>query len=411
MIDKSPNNPKPSHQFLIQIGLLLHQYGTPSHRLERLVGEMAKHFGLDGSCLYTPTSLLISIKADGEDAESTYLRRVDSGPVDVAKLIRFDETLEEVEAGKCSIEEASKKLDEIANSPPPFSDWITCVASGVSCGAVAVFFRGSVFEILASFTIGLIIAFVELLPKKLNWENGLLEPMAGFLAALLSLAIANYIVPIDDRLVTLAALIILVPGLRLTVALNELAVGHSTAGVARLASACVSLLTLTIGVAICWRIFSEWRQLPEPPDAATLVATEWCQWAAILIAPITFAIVFRARSPQWPVILMVSIAGFTSSVFAGKYFGIEVGAAAGALAVGIGSNLYARFRNRPALITLTPGILVLVPGSLGYRSLTAFLDSDTLAGIDFAFKMMIVAVALVGGILTANLLVPPRRIL
>ena len=70
-----------------------------------------------------------------------------------------------------------------------------------------------------------------------------------------------------------------------------------------------------------------------------------------------------------------------------------------------------RIRDRPALVTLTPGILVLVPGSLGYRSLTAFLDNDTIAGIDFAFQMVIVAVSLVGGILTANAIVPPRRIL
>jgi uncharacterized membrane protein YjjB (DUF3815 family) len=124
-----------------------------------------------------------------------------------------------------------------------------------------------------------------------------------------------------------------------------------------------------------------------------------------------FAVIFCARWRQWPAILIVSIAGFAASLFGGNLWGIEVGAALGALAVGCGSNLYARLRDRPALVTLTPGILALVPGSLGYRSLTAFLDNDTIAGIDFAFQMIIVAVSLVGGILTANALIPPRRIL
>jgi uncharacterized membrane protein YjjB (DUF3815 family) len=79
--------------------------------------------------------------------------------------------------------------------------------------------------------------------------------------------------------------------------------------------------------------------------------------------------------------------------------------------VGACSNLYARIRDRPALVALTPGIIILVPGSVGFRSLTSFLNQETVAGIDFAFTMMIVAVALVGGILTANIVVPPKRIL
>ena len=90
---------------------------------------------------------------------------------------------------------------------------------------------------------------------------------------------------------------------------------------------------------------------------------------------------------------------------------MEVGAFGGAVVVGVGSNLYARLRDRPALVPLTPGIIVLDPGSLGYRSLTAFLDRETMAGVDFAFGMVIVAAALVGGILTANVVMPPRRIL
>ena len=409
MLQKQTPITKPRHAFLLEVGTQLHRHGTPSHRLERLVSETADNLGIDGACLYTPTSLLVSLT--DEDGEATYLRRVDSGQVDVDKLIRFDETLEKVEAGSLSIADATEQLTEIASSKPPFSNWLTIFACAVSCGAVAVFFRGTMAEIIASAVIGLIVALLELVPVKLKWDQGLLEPLAGFSAAFCALAVANFLVPIDDRLVTLAALIVMVPGLKITVALTELAVGHLSAGVARLAGAMVSLLTMTVGVAICWRLFASWRNIPEPLDAAVLQSMIWWQWVAILISPIAFAIIFRARWPQWPIISVVAVLGFVSSLVAGEYFGVEVAAACGALAVGCGSNLYARLRDRPSLVPLTPGILVLVPGSLGYRSLTAFLDNDTMAGIDLAFGMLIVAVGLVGGLLTANAIVPPRRIL
>ena len=83
----------------------------------------------------------------------------------------------------------------------------------------------------------------------------------------------------------------------------------------------------------------------------------------------------------------------------------------GALAVGVVSNAYARWIDRPASVAQIPGILILVPGSVGYRSLTALLDRQTIEGIDLAFTMTLVATSLVGGLLAANVILPPKRIL
>jgi uncharacterized membrane protein YjjP (DUF1212 family) len=368
--------------------------------------KVSRGLGIEGVFLYTPTALVISL-TEGEE-EQTYLRRVNSGGVDIDKLIRFDETLDQLLAGQCDVDQASQRMESIAAAPSPYSNWITVVACALSCGAVAIFFRGSPVEILASIGLGTLVALLEQLQAKLAWEQAFLEPVAGVVASLGALTVARFFVPLDDRLVTLAALIVMIPGLKITVALTELALGHLSAGVARLAGGCVSLLTITMGVALAWRIAGGWRTLPEPTDWQL---PEWWQWLAIIVAPIAFSIVFKARPILWPTIAAVSVAGYAANVSMGGLWGTEVGAFAGALVVGAGSNLYARLRDRPALVPLTPGIIVLVPGSLGYRSLTAFLDRETLAAIDFAFAMVIVAAALVGGILTANVVIPPRRIL
>ena len=56
-----------------------------------------------------------------------------------------------------------------------------------------------------------------------------------------------------------------------------------------------------------------------------------------------------------------------------------------------------------------PGLLPLVPGSVGLRSLESLFARDTLAGVDTAFQMLMVAVSLVAGLLVANALLPSRR--
>ena len=129
------------------------------------------------------------------------------------------------------------------------------------------------------------------------------------------------------------------------------------------------------------------------------------------LTPAAFAVVFKAPLSQWPAIAAVVISGFVASRLGGSFVAPEVGAFLGALVVGGGSNMYARIWNRPAMVPQTPGLLILVPGSIGFRSLVAMIQSNTLEGIELAFSMSIVGVALVGGLLLANQIISPKRIL
>ncbi len=396
----------PTQAFLIEAAIMLHRYGTPSHRLERVMGRVADALDIHGEFLYTPTALVISLR-DRSGDEMTVVRRVDSGPVNVDKLIRFDQLLSRVDRLEIGTDVAMAELKRIDEATPLYRRPVYISACAVACAAVAVFFGGTPWEIAAAGLIGALVAGIELLHEHWRWESGLLEPLAGVAAATGSLLVAAYLVPIDDRLVTLAGLIILIPGLRLTVALTELAVGHLSAGVARLSGALVSLATLVVGVFLVWRLLDRLHPQLGP---RTLPEAYW-QWIALALAPIAFAIVFRARWRQWPIISLVSTLGVLASWGIGPRFGIEVGSFFGALSVGCVSNLYARIRDIPALVPLTPGMLILVPGSFGYRSLSALWQHQTLEGVQFGFEMMLVGASLVGGLLVSNVIIPPKRIL
>jgi uncharacterized membrane protein YjjP (DUF1212 family) len=393
------------YDFLIRTGELLHKYGTPSHRLERVMTKIARTLGVESVFLYTPTALVASF-GEGRE-EKTFMRRVDSGSVDAEKLIQFDEILERLEAGEIDIASASEAMEMAAAAKSLYSTLATALVCGIGCACVAVFFRGGWEEVLTAGLIGLSIAGIDIAQSKLGWEAGLVFPVSGFFAGIVSLGISHFIHPIDDRLVTLASLIILLPGFSLTMALTELAVGHLSAGVARLAGATVTLVTLFLGVAISWRIAGEWRiETPVVEPVSQLV-----HWIALSIAPAAFAILFRVRLSLWPVVFAISLSGYFTATLFGARYGVEVGSFLGALVVGSGSNLFARLRDRPALVPLAPGMILLVPGSLGYRSLSALLNRQTVEGIEFAFGMIVVAISLVGGLLASSALVPPKRIL
>jgi uncharacterized membrane protein YjjB (DUF3815 family) len=61
------------------------------------------------------------------------------------------------------------------------------------------------------------------------------------------------------------------------------------------------------------------------------------------------------------------------------------------------------------MVPLVPGLVMLVPGSMGLTSLSSLLERDVVSGIDTAFAMVLIAISLVAGLLLANAAVAPRR--
>jgi uncharacterized membrane protein YjjB (DUF3815 family) len=115
----------------------------------------------------------------------------------------------------------------------------------------------------------------------------------------------------------------------------------------------------------------------------------------------------RRRDLVW--VLLAGWLGFAGARLGAAILSPELGVLVGALGVGLASNLYARRKNRPASVIQVPGIMLLVPGSIGFHSLSSFLTHDVLTGVESAFRMAQVAGALVGGLLFANALLRPRR--
>jgi uncharacterized membrane protein YjjB (DUF3815 family) len=69
-----------------------------------------------------------------------------------------------------------------------------------------------------------------------------------------------------------------------------------------------------------------------------------------------------------------------------------------------------RLRDQPSSVTQVPGILFLVPGSVGVRSLFSMLDQEVVRGVETTFEMLLIAASLVAGILVANVLAPSRHL-
>ncbi len=108
-------------------------------------------------------------------------------------------------------------------------------------------------------------------------------------------------------------------------------------------------------------------------------------------------------------VFLAAIVSYVSSQFAIASMGAELGLFAAAFIVTLLSNVYGRIANRPGATFRLPGLILLVPGSVGFKSLTFVFEKDVFLGLDTAFSVVTLVAALVAGLLLGNSVVPPRK--
>ena len=148
-----------------------------------------------------------------------------------------------------------------------------------------------------------------------------------------------------------------------------------------------------------------------PATGPPPTAPAWTAAPALFGATLALTVLFRARARDGVFILAAGVVAFVGARVGATLLGGALGGFLGALLLGAFGNVLGRVASRPALTAIVPGLMLLVPGSMGMRSVESLLHEQVEAGVQTAFRMLFVAVALVAGLLVANALVPPRRLL
>ena len=392
--------------FVLQLGRALHSYGYSAQRLEDVLGATSDRLGLEGYQFFsTPTSIMASFGPIGR--QRTHMLRVEPGEVNLGKLVALEQVAVEVAQGRQPPDDGTEAIRHIAAAPSPYGPVITTLAYGVVSAAACQFLGGGGREVLVAGALGLGLGLFALIGAGQPRLGRVFEPLAAFVVSVAAVALAQLTGPLNVLVATIAGLIVLMPGLTLTTAMSELATRHLASGTARLSGTFITFLGIAFGVALGNRLGGATFGVPATADPALLPA--WASLVALVAAPLCFVVILRADPGDAPWIVGAGALGVLGGRAGAATLGIELGTFAGALAVALASSAYERLRHRPAAVVLVPGILLLVPGSVGFRSLTSLMEQKAVAGIETAFSMFLTAMALVAGLLVAGVLAPEPR--
>jgi uncharacterized membrane protein YjjP (DUF1212 family) len=402
--------------FVIELARHLHTAGTSVNRLEGALERVSQRLGLEVSIWSNPTGIMISFRdvVHGDPYTLTRLLRLRPGDTHLGRLADADHIAEQVMDGTLDIPGGLARLRAMDAEASVAHKLGSIVCWGAASALVlSLFPRTGWADFAAAAVLGMLVGALALYGERKPRLHDALEALAAFLATVLASFVASRLAPLSVQPVVISALIVLMPGMMLTNAVNELADQQLASGSARFAGAMTVLMKLTFGSILASQLVAllGWDYLPNAGAAALPAGMSW--WM-LLPGAFALAVLFKANRRDLPVAMAAVLFGYgvmKACALVPALASGEIPAATflAALAVTAVSNVFARVFNRPGGLIRVPGIILLVPGSLGFRTINIAFAQDATASIDLAFSLFAALIALVAGILFGNLLVPSRR--
>ena len=239
--------------FVVELAEHLHAYGTTAQRLEGAVVAVAVELGLDCEPMVHPTGMVMSFSDPKRPvglSDITRVIRAQQGDTDLAKLSEADRIAEEVVAGRLGIADGHAALRALERPPTAAANVVAILVFGMAAASIATLWRLPWLDVATAGIAGLLIGLLDFASRGHPQMRDAGEALAGMAAASVAIVVAAYVAPLNLNTVIISALIVLVPGMSLTNAVNELASQHLVAGTARFAGAMATLMKLTVGSAV-----------------------------------------------------------------------------------------------------------------------------------------------------------------
>lgn len=407
-LDEIPHAPAREEPigFLLRLSKALHTYGLPAYELEQTMNGCAEALGYGIQCMSLPTSISMTLLPPEQEPQ-TYLIRVAPGEVNLDKLRKTTDIAQLVIAGNLSSVEGAKRLKEVSKTESEYSGWVIVLAFGLVSASIARIFSGGIYEMAVAGLIGLVVGMIALASRTKPLLDHLLPSTCAFVATILAITIGALLPQkIAISVVVISGLIILLPGLSLTIAMAELATQNMVSGTARLTGAATVFIQLAFGSALAVELGKLF--VTDIHGASVSQVPLWSVWVAVAVAAVALVPLFEARKRDFLFFLLSAVTAFTTVFFASQVLGSSLGAFCGAIVIGLMAKLTSHFFNIPGAMIMMPGFIILVPGSVGYRSILALVEKDIVGGLETAFDVAVIGIALVAGFLISSMVPLPK---
>ncbi|MCL3779366.1 threonine/serine exporter family protein [Prolixibacteraceae bacterium JC049] len=383
------------YQFIIQLGKALHTYGVPSYKSQIYLTEIAKQNGIKGSFMDTPTWINYVFYEEDEQTYN-YIECVPPGELNLGALSKIVEIANAVLNKKMGFDEAKTAIEQIKTMPLGYGKFIELLAFMASAGAFSLVLDYNWTSSIAASGIGAIIYAITLWGKRSNYIRSILESLVAFIATIIAGLLSLKFHDINISMTILASIIVFIPGLSITSALEEITSRSLVSGTAKLFDALVSLFKQFLGVVLGLATLPLFVDLQ--PNNVVHTTPIGLVLVAIIILAFSLTPVFKIRGKD---ILFAVIAGFLCffTTVLLQFTGILISTFIGSMVAVFISKFFRKITHSPALVFLIPGIIMLVPGSKAFIGLSSVFLTESVPHTNMGEQVLYIFMGIIGGLI------------
>lgn len=392
-------------QFVMRLANMAYSYGVSVTRLDEYLMQLIADLGLKGECIISPPH--INFVFTTPDQSDQYIKFVRLPPVDynLTKLSLLGELLDNITTGNQHLSDALNSLDAIHNTSTKHNHLL--FGSGYAmCGAgIAVLLSASWEDVLVSALFSIVVYAITVVAQRLEWVGSRLNLLSSLTISIIANTYAILSPGSNPYIVTICAVVVLIPGLILTLAMDELINKNIISGIGRLIDGVLITAALFIGSAVGTSIVRSFRRIPVP--ALTDINSELVMWISVAVLMLGLGIVFQVRRRDMVLVIVAGIITY-SGVIIGQQLGAWQGTFFGALTLGFYASLFTRRWKRPTSIVVLPGLMILVPGIAAYFGVASLQEVGIMSGLPAMWSVFVQIAALIAGFYMASSFTPHK---
>ncbi|WP_058486142.1 threonine/serine exporter family protein [Defluviitalea phaphyphila] len=246
-------------KFAIKAGEIMLKSGAETYRVEDTIIRILSVYNLDVvEAFVTPTGIFATI--DDETIEMiTFTKRIKNRSIRLDKVSLVNDLSRQFVAGKISLKDAIKKLDEI-DKTPPYPSYIFIGATAFASTFSTAVFGGNIKDCIISLFIGIALGSVQTFFNKTNTSRFFIDLIGGGLIGFLAILFTNFIPSANLDQIIIGCIMPLVPGVAITNAVRDTIEGDLLSGISKGVEAFFVAVSIATGVGIILKIWFMLKQ-------------------------------------------------------------------------------------------------------------------------------------------------------
>lgn len=348
------------------LGYELAMCGAETFRVEESVSRVLEAYGVKAEVFAIPNCLTVSIETS-EGKPMTRMRRIGYHGNDIDGVERFASFGRRICSAKPAPADARAELEQVRIQKRTYPLLTYLLGSFLGAFGFAMVFGGSVIDGFCGGFCGIVVGIINHYMDRMKANQFFRTIAAAFPMALIAYALSAVGIADDPDMVTIGALMILVPGLLFTNAMRDIIFGDTNSGTNRIVQVLLIAAAIALGTAAAWNTAAFLWGAPVSGNSGIGL---WASLLPCFFGCLGFCILFNIHGRgtifcvlggvlTWTVYSLALRFGFSDLI---AYFGATLVSAAYA-------ETMARIRKCPAIGYLVVGIFPLIPGAGVYYTM------------------------------------------